>query len=106
VRAPETFRTQLEPYAGRQVIFGVRPEDMAVRKPSASGRDDNTVTARADVVETLGSEIFVYLTCGAQNVVARMEVPESPVTVGQTLQVDLKMSRTHIFDKETSRTIV
>ena len=37
---------------------------------------------------------------------ARMEVPECPLTVGQTLEMDLKMSKTHVFDKETSRTIV
>jgi hypothetical protein len=35
-----------------------------------------------------------------------MEVPECPLTVGQTLEMDLKMSKTHVFDKETSRTIV
>jgi multiple sugar transport system ATP-binding protein len=106
VRAPEMFHPRLESYAGRQVIFGVRPEDMSVRNPATGAREGNTVTARADVVETLGSEIFVYLTCGADSVVARMEVPEQPLTVGQTLEMDLKMSKTHIFDKETLRTIV
>jgi hypothetical protein len=35
-----------------------------------------------------------------------MESPERPLAVGQTLQVELKMAKTHIFDKETSRTIV
>ena len=35
-----------------------------------------------------------------------MEAPERPLTVGQTLEVDLKMVKTHIFDKETSQTIV
>ena len=79
---------------------------MSVRNPATGAREGNTVTARAEVVETLGSEIFVYLTCGAHNVVARMEVPEHPLTVGQTVKLDLKMSKTHIFDKETSRTIV
>ena len=88
------------------MIFGVRPEDMAAHDPAAGAGDGNTVTARADVVETLGSEIFVYLTCGAHSVVARMEVPERPLAVGQTLEVDLKMVKTHIFDKETSQTIV
>jgi multiple sugar transport system ATP-binding protein len=106
VRTPETFRSRLEPYAGRQVIFGMRPEDMAAHDPATGAGNGNTVTARADVVETLGSEIFVYLTCGAHSVVARMEVPERPLIVGQTLEVDLTMSKTHIFDKETSRTIV
>ena len=106
VRAPEAFHSRLESYAGQPVIFGVRPEDMSVRNPAAGARNGNTVTARADVVETLGSEIFVYLTCGPHNVVARMEVPEHPLSVGQTLEMDLRMSKTHIFDKETSRTIV
>ncbi len=106
VRAPETFHSRLESYAGQRVIFGVRPEDVSVRNPATDARAGNTVTARADVVETLGSEIFVYLTCGPHNVVARMEVPESPLTVGQTVELDFKMAKTHIFDKETSRTIV
>jgi multiple sugar transport system ATP-binding protein len=106
VRAPEAFHARLEPHAGRPVIFGVRPEDMAAHHPAAGEGNGNTVTARADVVETLGSEIFVYLTCGAHSVVARMEAPERPLTVGQTLEVDLKMEKTHIFDKETSQTIV
>ena len=106
VRLPGAFYPKIEPYAGRQVIFGVRPEDMVEHDPSAAGVNGNTLTARADVVETLGFETFVYLTCGPHAIVARMEAPERPLTVGQTLEVDLKMANTHIFDKETSRTIV
>jgi multiple sugar transport system ATP-binding protein len=106
VRAPEVFHSRFEPYAGRQVIFGVRPEDIAACNPATGEGAGNTITARADVVETLGSEIFAYLTCGAHSIVARMEVPERPLTVGQTLDVELKMSKIHVFDKETSRTIV
>ena len=106
VRLPGAFYPRIEPYAGRQVIFGVRPEDMAEHDPAAAGVNGNTLTARADVVETLGFETFVYLTCGPHAIVARMEAPERPLTVGQTLEVDLKMANTHLFDKETSRTIV
>ncbi len=106
VQAPESFNTHLEPYIGRSVIFGVRPEDISAHDPAMSGNEQNTLTAHADVVETLGSEIFVYLTCGAHSIVARMAVPERPPTVGETLEVDITMSKTHIFDKETSKTIV
>jgi multiple sugar transport system ATP-binding protein len=106
VRVPESFRPQLQPYAGKRVVFGVRPEDIAAHDPSDQADNGNTVAARADVVETLGSEIFAHLTCGAHSIVARMEVPESPIRVGETLQVALKMARTHVFDAETSRTIV
>jgi hypothetical protein len=58
------------------------------------------------VVEILGFETFVYLTCGPHVIVARMEAPERPLTVGQTLEVELKMANTHLFDGETFQTIV
>ncbi len=106
VRLPEAFSPKVAPYAGKQVIFGVRPEDVAEHNPAAGGSAGNTLTVRADVVETLGFEIFAYLTCGLHPVVARMEVPTTPIDVGQTCKVDLKMDKTHIFDKETSQTIV
>ena len=105
LKAPEAFQAPLDAHAGRQVIFGVRPEDIAIHDPAAGG-NGNTMTARADVVETLGSEVYVYLTCGPQAIIGRMEVPEPPLTVGQTLEVDLRMDKTHIFDPKTSRTIV
>ena len=106
LRAPAAFDARLEPHAGRTVIFGVRPEDMTAHDPAAGAGGGNTLTARADVVETLGAEIFVHLTCGALAIVARMEAPEQPLTEGQTVDVDLKMLKTHVFDKETSQTIV
>ena len=106
LRAPEAFGARLAPHAGRSVIFGVRPEDMTAHDRAAGTGAGNTLTARADVVETLGAEIFVHLTCGALAIVARMEAPEQPLTEGQTVDVDLKMLKTHVFDKETSQTIV
>ncbi|HUL30771.1 MAG TPA: sn-glycerol-3-phosphate ABC transporter ATP-binding protein UgpC [Thermodesulfobacteriota bacterium] len=106
VRLPEIFYPKIERYADRQIIFGVRPEDMAEHVPISADVDANTLTARTDVVEPLGSETFVYLSCGPHVLIARMEFPEGPPTVGQTLEVEIKMSKTHLFDKETSRTIV
>ena len=104
VQLPHAFSPRVSPYAGKQVIFGVRPEDVTEHDPAAAG--ENTLTVRADVVETLGFEIFAYLTCGVHPVVARMEVPKTPIEVGQTCEVDIRMDKTHIFDKETSQTIV
>jgi multiple sugar transport system ATP-binding protein len=105
VRVPEAFRPRLEPHVGRPVIFGVRPEDITAHDPAAAAGQD-TITVRTDVVETLGAEIFVYLTCGPHSLVARMEVPDRPLSVGETLQADLRMARTHVFDKENLQAIV
>jgi multiple sugar transport system ATP-binding protein len=104
VALPEAFNASLAGYVGRQIVFGVRPEDMALAGNRVSG-EQNILTARAEVVELLGSEVFVYLSCGRHSIVARMEVPDRAIEVGDTLQVALKMPKTHVFDKDTSLTI-
>ena len=105
VEVPESFRQRLAPYAGRQIVFGVRPEDLAAHHASAPG-NGSMMTARAEVVETLGSEIFAHLSCGIHSIVARMPVPDRPLRVGETLRVNVRMAKTHVFDSETSETIV
>jgi multiple sugar transport system ATP-binding protein len=106
VRLPEAFYDQVAAYAGRPVIFGVRPEDMAEHTEALSEIGDDALAAHVEVVETLGAETLVHLTCGDQTLVARVAVPDHPLTVGQAMQVRLKMEKTHLFDRETSRTIV
>jgi multiple sugar transport system ATP-binding protein len=106
VKLPDGFYPDVRAYAGRPVIFGVRPEDMAQQQQAASKTEANTISTRVEVVETLGAETFVHLTCGSHAMVARVTVPDRPLAVGQELKVDLKMANTHIFDKDTSRTIV
>ena len=104
VALPEAFNASLVEHVGRQIVFGVRPEDIGLADTASN--EQNTLTARAEVVELLGSELFVYLTCGRHTIVARMEVPDTPIAVGDTLQIALKMPKTHVFDKDTSLTIV
>jgi multiple sugar transport system ATP-binding protein len=106
LRMPEAFVAALEPYVGKTVVFGVRPEDIALSGPAGDAGDGSTMMTRAEVVETLGSEMFVHFSCGAHNLVARMEMPEQALSVGQTLPMSLKLSRTHVFDKETQQAVV
>ena len=84
VRAPEMFCSRLAPYAGKPVVFGVRPEDIALHDPATDAAEERTMTARADVVETLGAELFVHLACGAHSLVARIEVPKQPLSVADS----------------------
>src|SRR6202521_4007795 len=56
---------------GQEVIMGVRPEDLKdIRFP---GRDDlPKIKSKVEVVESMGSEIFVYLNIGGKTLTARM----------------------------------
>ncbi len=104
VAVPEVFRKNLETHVAKDVVFGVRPEDISLHQPGSD--DANTTTAKVEVVELLGSEIFVHFTCGAHALVARMPVPEHVISVGEVLDIDFRMVKTHIFDKASSQTII
>ncbi len=55
-------RSGLEPYAGRSVILGIRPEDLrSEAAASANGRLDVIV----DLVEDLGSQVYAYFALDA-----------------------------------------
>ncbi len=104
VAVPEAFSAVLVSHAGKELVFGVRPEDIALHQ--AGDDASSTVSAKAEVVELLGSEIFAHLSCGAHALVARMAVPKQPISVGDAIQIDFKMANTHVFDKNTSDAIV
>jgi multiple sugar transport system ATP-binding protein len=104
VAVPEAFRANLVSHIGKEVIFGVRPEDIALYQPGTAMA--NTISAKAEVVELLGSEIFAHLSCGAHTLVARMAVPGQEIGVGETIQISFQMAKTHVFDKITSEVIV
>jgi len=104
LRLPGSFPPGLDAYAGHPIVFGVRPEDIAAVEADA-GRG-TTLRARAEVVETLGAETFVHLSCGAHTLVARIDSPDRPPAVGELLTVELTMTKTHLFDPETFGTIV
>jgi len=104
VAMPEAFHASLASHAGKDVVFGVRPEDIELHQPGTES--GGTIRAKAEVVELLGSEIFAHLSCGEHTLVARMAVPRQPIGVGESIQIDLNLDNTHVFDKSTSQVIV
>ena len=100
VKVPQDRNNVLAPYVDREVIFGIRPED--IYNPVYAAREINaeTIPAAVDVTELMGNEIFVYLKNGDHNFIARVD-PRSKYHIGEDVQVMFNMDNIHIFDKET-----
>ncbi|MEA2087898.1 MAG: TOBE domain-containing protein, partial [Candidatus Caldatribacteriota bacterium] len=105
VKAPQAFYSKMADYAGKEVIFGVRPEDIHDKQFFSNVAQSNTIKTMVDVIEPLGAEIFIYLTCGKISVIGKMDT-RTQVEVGQEIEVALDMEKTHIFDPETLLVIV
>jgi multiple sugar transport system ATP-binding protein len=109
-------RPGLRSYAGRKVVFGIRPEDL-YDSSLESGRKYQTIPAKVTSIEELGSEQIVHLDIDAvrvdsgdpdavqdfglaSNAVAKFE-PTSTVRSGSEISLALDDTKLHYFDPET-----
>jgi multiple sugar transport system ATP-binding protein len=93
-----------QPYVGKDVIFGIRPEDVFNPEFVSPGIIAQPVEARVEVTELMGNEIFLYLNSGEHNYVARVD-PRTRAHFGDKMQVVFNMANMHVFDKETELAI-
>ena len=108
VTLPESKGGKLieEGYIGKDVILGIRPEDIKDDDALINGGTDNVVEATVRVYEMLGAEVFLYLTVdGADKDVTVRVNPRTTARPGDDIKVAIDTSKIHIFDKETEKVI-
>jgi multiple sugar transport system ATP-binding protein len=106
------FRLKLSPEkaqvarasAGKQVVFGARPEDIHDREYIPPGIRAEPLTCKVDVTELMGNEIFVYLLTGQKQFIARMD-PRTAARVGMEIDVVFNMDNVHLFERDTEQAI-
>jgi len=92
--------SQLEKYCNKEVIFGIRPEDIRDEAIMIDVHQKARFTAKVEVQELLGSEIILYLNLGGQEITARLAA-RSEYKVGETVTMVFDMNKMHIFDSVT-----
>lgn len=104
VKIVEHAYERLAKYENKRVVFGIRPENIYDRLFAQAASDEFTITATVEVVEPVGSEIYLHLSTGSNNFVARVS-PHDTARENQDLQVVFDMTKAHFFDAETEETI-
>lgn len=105
VKIVEEMIPKINPYLDKEVIFGIRPEDIYDKLFIGSAAPENTITATVEVIEPMGPEIYLYLTTGIHSFVARVDAHDR-AEVNQDLEVVFNMAKVHFFNCDTEETIV
>ncbi len=100
---PQESAGGLESYRDREVTFGIRPED--VRLETNGGGGSNSFEAVVDIVQPVGSDIFLDLDVSGDSITARVE-SSTEVTGGDRLRFTPVPGRLHAFDTDTGITIL
>jgi len=104
VKVLDAMHKQLAPYAGKEVVLGIRPEDIYDKLFAQDASDKFVVKAKVEVVEPMGAEIFLYLASGPSKFIARVTALDT-ASVNQELECVFDMNKAHFFDKNTEATI-
>ena len=105
VKLVEDMYPKLMPYAGKDVILGIRSEDIYDKLFVSEAPPENIVRANCEVYEPIGSEVYLYLNTGKHTFIARVGAHDRP-KVNQDMDLVFDMSKVHFFNKETEETIV
>ncbi|WP_454830553.1 ABC transporter ATP-binding protein [Pseudoxanthomonas wuyuanensis] len=84
-----------ESWLGRRIALGVRPEHL---QPDGSG--DASFSARIDVIEPVGNEVFVNLDMAGMPLVSRVS-PRALPAIGESLPMTLDSAHLHYFDTDS-----
>ncbi|MGL4982441.1 MAG: ABC transporter ATP-binding protein [Treponemataceae bacterium] len=93
--------THLKKYIGKDVYFGIRPEDLIY---TDSPDPSNNMKMKISVIEPLGAETHLFLNTSTQHVVARTS-PENTCKIGDEINFAPVMEKAKFFDHDTELNI-
>lgn len=105
VKVVEHMHEALTAYQGQEIVFGIRAEDIYDKLFVSESSPDNTINATCEVVEPLGSEVYLYLNTGRHNFIARVGAHNRP-EVNREMSLVFDMNKVHFFDPKTEQTII
>ncbi len=104
VKLVEDMHPKMLRYVDKQVIFGIRSEDIYDKLFVSEAPPENIARVHCEIYEPMGSEVSLYLNSGKHTFIARVGAHDRP-QINQDLDVVFDMSKVHFFDKDTEETI-
>ena len=94
-----------EPYVGKPVVLGIRPEDIHAEPIMLASTDDNAIIdVTVELAELMGAEIYLHGTCSGVPIVVRTP-SRVAIKAGDTARLAVDCNKIHLFDPETTRAI-
>lgn len=94
------LRRAAESAAGREIVFGVRPEELRVLQDDAPG----AIRMEVDLLEPVGPRTIVHLRAGEIELIA-VQDKRFKIAGGVSAAVEVRQSACHLFDPQTGRSL-
>ncbi|WP_073998688.1 ABC transporter ATP-binding protein [Anaerococcus urinomassiliensis] len=105
IKLNESQRAKLDElsYDGKEIVFGIRPEDILTNVNHENTNDDNIYKAKIDLSELLGSESMFYITVA--NVSLIVKANKESYRQSEYMDIGFNLDKSHIFDAATGESL-
>ena len=97
---------QLKDYDGKEIVMGIRPEDIYCEEIVAKTYPSAKFNFQVDISELLGHESILHGTIGDNQKLVAKVATRLGIDSHTTIEVAFDLSKIHFFDKETTSRIV
>ncbi|MFI3225918.1 MAG: sn-glycerol-3-phosphate ABC transporter ATP-binding protein UgpC [Clostridia bacterium] len=106
VKLPEGRFTPaaLKAQVGKEVVVGIRPEDLHREDIFMSADDASIIEVNVDIAEMMGAEVFMYCSCGANKITVKAPT-RAAAKRDEKIALAIDTNKIHIYDKETTNHI-
>jgi len=101
----KTLNRGVEAYFDKEVVFGIRPEDIQDSQEAQDAYPGARVQARVEVIEPVGSESIWYLSAGHSAFVAKVN-SHVKAEVNREKELIFNVAKAHLFDPVTENAVV
>jgi multiple sugar transport system ATP-binding protein len=101
---PEMYHGDLKNYDGKEVVLGIRPEDIHYEGIVADTFPETPFNFEVDVAELLGHEFILHGSFAGQKILAKVSA-RVDVKAHTVIPLAMEMTKLHFFDKETQAVI-
>jgi multiple sugar transport system ATP-binding protein len=105
INIPDDIGSLLEDYIGKEVTFGIRPEDIWDIPSSDWIKDKLVLKGIVDFREIIGAETYLYVHVGQVPLVSRVG-GLCDASTGSSFDVAINLSKLHFFDPATQKAII
>ncbi|UTR14198.1 sn-glycerol-3-phosphate ABC transporter ATP-binding protein UgpC [Salipaludibacillus sp. LMS25] len=100
VKVPQGKLKALTKYNNKELILGIRPEDIHDEPVFLDASENSKFEATIDVAELMGAESYLYSKVSDQDFIARVD-SRTDVQSGNKIQLAFDMNKAHFFDPES-----
>ncbi|MBO6280274.1 MAG: ATP-binding cassette domain-containing protein [Bacilli bacterium] len=104
IKVSKEDQKRLEGYEGKELIMGVRPEQVYLDGDVNNTNPSETISSTCDFSELLGYELIVYFYLGEKRILLKTS-SKNEVKTGQDIKVAFDLQHIYFFDKETENRI-